>query len=116
MEHIPNIILLEHMEEIEHTPSVKTPETLDAKTEKKIKQSRASVLRESGEKKATAKDVDVLGYYGTYNGCVALRLTDSYSAYARAGSYVVIKGANIIVKYYSSNNIVIWKENNQKAD
>ena len=58
----------------DYVPQPKTPETLSKQTEKSIKQTELDKYnngREPGsEYYGTLDQVYILGYYGTYNGCV----------------------------------------------
>ena len=73
-----------------------------------IKETRAYDLRHRyGEDDATAEDVNVIHYYGTYNGCIALMYTDKYSNYDSAIWDVEIAG--VTFRYYSGNRICIWQ-------
>ncbi|MCL2798337.1 MAG: hypothetical protein FWD58_09850 [Firmicutes bacterium] len=101
--------LNESGELVEYTPIPKNPETLDAETEKQIKQTRVNELRESG-RKVKLKDVYILSYYGTYNGCVALMRAEKGSLFSCAEE--VEKIADVLFWYGSSNHIKIWKKNN----
>lgn len=88
-------------------PAPKVPAELSSETEQAIKETRAYDLRHRyGEDGATAEDVDVLHYYGTYNGGVAVMYTDKYSGYDSAISEVEIAG--VTFRYYSGNRAYIW--------
>ena len=88
-------------------PASKVPAELSSETEQAIKETRAYDLRHRyGEDGATAEDVDVLHYYGTYNGGVAVMYTDKYSGYDSAISEVEIAG--VTFRYYSGNRAYIW--------
>lgn len=57
----------------------KNPETISKKNERLIKKTYLrDVLKEP---RLSIKKVHIYEYYGTYNGCIALRITDSYNCY-----------------------------------
>ena len=89
-------------------PSPKEPAELSVETKQAIKETRAYDLwHEYSEDDATAEDVNIIHYYGTYNGCIALMYTDKYSNYDSAIWDVEIAG--ITFRYYSGNRICIWQ-------
>lgn len=89
-------------------PSPKEPAELSVETKQAIKETRAYDLRhEYSEDGATAEDVNIIHYYGTYNGCIALMYTDKYSNYDSAIWDVEIAG--VTFRYYSGNRICIWQ-------
>lgn len=93
-------------------PMPKTPEVLSNKTEKAIKETRAYNLRTQNPnpiKKAEAKDITILKYYGTYNNCVALIMDDIHHDYSSAEREVTIDG--VLFHYNDGNSIIIWQQN-----
>ena len=67
------------LEDTDFVPKPKNPESIDKKTERLIKK---TYLRDILKKpKLSIKKVHIYGYYGTYNGYIALRITDSYNCY-----------------------------------
>ncbi len=92
-------------------PMPKTPESLSDKTEKAIKETRAYDLRNQDTnpiKKAKAKDVTILKYYGTYNNCVAVMITDYYHSYDLMEWDIEIE--DVLFHYSNGNRIIIWNE------
>lgn len=60
-------------------PKLKNPESISKKNERLIKKTYLrDVLKEP---RLSIKKVHIYEYYGTYNGCIALRITDSYNRY-----------------------------------
>ena len=95
------------------TPAEKAP--LSVITQKAIKQSHAQSLRETLRPDGTplipdasAEHVTISGYYGTYNGGVAVMIEDDYSSYDCAMWMVAVEGVNIY--YNDGNRIKIWKQ------
>ena len=89
------------------------PEVLGTKIEKAIKETRATDLRAETfsdgvpkQPNATADDVVVLRYYGEYNYCFAVMLSDSYYDYTGAERSVDVAG--VIFNYNNGNSILIW--------
>lgn len=67
------------VESNDFVPKPKNPESIDKKTERLIKKTYLrDILEEPG---LSIKGVHIYEYYGTYNGCIALRITDSYNRY-----------------------------------
>lgn len=84
-------------------------------TKTAIKESHAKRLRESKYPDgrlvavgATAENVHIYGYYGTYNGSVAVMIEDDYTSFDTAMWMVEVEGVNIY--YNSGNRITIWKQ------
>ena len=92
-------------------PIPKTPEVLSEKTEKAIKETRAYDARNQSQlphKDATPDKVNVKHYYGTYNNCVAVMITDMYAAYDASLWKITVEG--VLFCYADGNRILIWKE------
>ena len=89
------------------TPVPKTPKRLSKKTEKSIKQTYLN-LNYDGKDYAGLSDVSIDGYYGTYNGNVAVKVSDNYSNFAKRGWTESFYGVSIC--YSDSNRIYIWKK------
>ena len=88
---------------------------LSEATKTAIKESRAKNLRETMRPDgrpvaadAIAENVYIDGYYGTYNGAVAVMIEDDYGAFDAAMWMVEVEGVNIY--YNSGNRITIWKQ------
>ncbi|MCM1306401.1 MAG: hypothetical protein NC037_02550 [Bacteroides sp.] len=90
-------------------PTPKNPETLSPETELAIKEDRAENLHESGTEEAVADGVKITNYFGTYDGLVAVFVYDNYSGYSTALTQKQIGGVSF--KYYDSNQILVWKSN-----
>ena len=107
----------------DYAPIPKTPEVLSKETEKAIKESRAAFYRTltfpDGKKiypKARARGFTVAQYYGTYNDCVAIRITENYSDKLFDDPAEVIREFYAIadVIFFSSGKgigITVWKVN-----
>ena len=83
--------------------------TLSAEVERAIEETVAYNLRNLNPNPitdATAKDVRISKYYGTYNNCVAVMIS---AAATQALWDDVIAG--VIFHYNNGNSIVIWKQN-----
>lgn len=55
---------------------------------------------------ATVDDIMIIGYFGTYNKCVAVRLNDSFTDYPDVVREVIVAGVTFV---YSGASIIIWK-------
>lgn len=95
------------------TPAEKV--ALSEETQSAIKWTRVRALR--GRKRpdgtylqpdATVEHVRIYGYYGTYNGNVAVMIEDDYSSYDCAMWMIEVEGVNIY--YNSGNRITVWKQ------
>lgn len=86
------------------------PEPLSVDIENLIKEAWVLKLqtRTSGTKypDATTNDVTISGYYGKYNNCYAVMLTDVYTSYTAALRNVEIDG--VVFNYRDGNSILIW--------
>lgn len=96
-------------------PTPKNPESLNDETEQAIKETHMVILRTQTHLDGTpmfpyAKlaDITVLGYYGTYTGAIAIKISDSYSDYP-----AVVKGLEVagVTLTYSGAVVTIWKAN-----
>jgi len=84
-------------------PILKDPDILSAEIGLTIKEARANDLRTritSPILEATADGITIVGYYGIYNGCVAVRLDDAYTVYPAIVGVMDVRGT-----------LLIWKEN-----
>ena len=67
------------VESSDFVPKPKNPESISKRNERLIKKTYLrDVLKEP---RLSIKKVHIYEYYGTYNGCIALRITDSYNCY-----------------------------------
>ena len=67
------------VESNDFVPKPKNPESISKKNEKLIK--KTYLRDELKEPRLSTKKVHIYEYYGTYNGCIALRITNSYNCY-----------------------------------
>ena len=67
------------VESSDFVPKPKNPESISKKNERLIK--KAYLRDELKEPRLSTEKVHIYEYYGTYNGCIALRITDSYNRY-----------------------------------
>lgn len=87
-------------------------DTLSEKNKKSIKETEADNLRNRNPNpisEATAEDITIDKYYGTYNGCVAVMISDAFSGVP--GALWDDEVAGVIFNYFNGNSIVIWKQN-----
>ena len=89
-----------------YTPLPKTPKVLSKKTENSIKQTHLN-RHYQGEDYAELSGVRIDMYYGTYNGCVAVFISDEYSG--TTGAEWVEEVAGISISYNSGKRIDIWR-------
>ena len=97
------------------TPIPKNPETLSEETVNAIKETEAYSLRNSllhSEPTATADDIDIDGYYGTYNDFVAIKLTNAFVGYPAVETEEIICGIKFVLGY--PNSIIVWKRVDNK--
>ena len=67
------------LESSDFVPKSKDPQSISNKNERL---SKKTYLRDKlKEPRLSIKKVHIYEYYGTYNGCIALRITDSYNCY-----------------------------------
>lgn len=84
-------------------------DNLNSITEKSIRRDWLINNCHLGEEKGDIDKVTLEGYFGTYNGCIAVYITDEYNDYAASEDIETIGGVDF---YYSSGNrIWIWKTN-----
>ncbi len=86
--------------------------TLNTELEEAIKETRAKNLRNRSKnpiRDAKAKDVSILKYYGNYNNCLAVMISDIYHDYTNAIETITIAGVEFI--YGNGNKIIIWRYN-----
>ena len=94
----------------EFVPKSKDPKSISKKNERLIKKTYLrDVLKEP---RLSIKKVHIYEYYGTYNGCIALRIIDSYNCY----DYIIheeyiIDGVSFYIFYVAS--ISIYAPNNK---
>jgi len=109
------LLTVEDLESIASYNASKSSKTLNTDIEMDIKESYAYVLRTQTNLDGTlmfpdaiADEVKIKGYYGTYNGNVAVKIIDSYTEYPAVMKEKVV--ADVSFKY-SGACVVIWKEN-----
>lgn len=97
------------------TPIPKDPEILDEETLLKLKNDGLILLLDQKDKDgkqkypcATINDISVIGYYGTYNGVIAVKIKDDFIGFAGVVQSTVIAGVEFT---YSGILPVLWKEN-----
>ncbi len=96
-------------------PIPKNPENLSGESEIAIKKTYLANLlaqtNSSGKKlypRAKMDDINILGYYGTYNDLIAVKISDEYSGFADVVVELTIAGVTFT---YSGACVVIWKSN-----
>ncbi len=89
----------------------KTPESLSKDTIKKIKQTYYDKVSD-GKSGATVDDVNIAGYYGTYNGCVIVEI--NASCVSGIGGDPIYYPEYMIgdVIFHSYTPLEVWKETN----
>lgn len=86
----------------------KEPDTLSVETSNKICQLffKTHVKPNiSKHDKLTIDDVEIIYYYGTYNGAVVIRMKDNFGTFGVIRKIVV---AGITFEYNSGNDILVW--------
>ncbi|MCL2140420.1 MAG: hypothetical protein FWH42_01900 [Dehalococcoidia bacterium] len=84
---------------------------LSVDTQLSIKEACAESLRNrttSPITEATADDITIEYYFGTYNNCVAVIVSNAFTLYSDALWDDVIAG--VVFHYYNGNSIIIWKQ------
>ena len=97
------------------TPTPKNPETLSEETINAIKETSAYSLRNDllhSEPTATKDDINIDGYYGTYNDFVAIKLTNAFVNYLAVETEEIICGIKFVFGY--PNSIIVWKRVDNK--
>ena len=61
----------------------------------------------------TLDQVYILGYYGTYNGCVAVKMDAAHYQYDQAIAVINIAGVNFY--YNNGNRLKIWRATEDEA-
>ena len=97
-------------------PKPKSPVTLSVETESAIKKSAvasySSQKNDNGESmypNVTTSDFTIIKYCGTYNGSIAIMLSELFDGYTPAVmARVVVAGVTFV--YSSGNRIIIWKQ------
>jgi hypothetical protein len=88
---------------------------LDLEIEQAVKETAAEVIRtrlSNPFREAIAGDVSIVGYYGTYNDCVAVLLHDTFTDYPCVIWEESIAGVTFV---YSGANILIWNDNKKQT-
>lgn len=102
------LITQDDLESIANYYKSENQEELDEEIANAIKETRAYCLRtlsSSSIKNAKADDVTILGYYGTYNNCFAVKIDDDFAVYTTALREVTLAG--IVFRYSNGNSIII---------
>ena len=86
-------------------PRPKSPEALDKMTDRSIKQTYIKSFL--SKENAGTGGVHIDGYYGSYNGCYPLMMSDNYSG--TTGAIVMRTVGGVTFYYNSGNEIKIWK-------
>ncbi|MFA7030603.1 MAG: hypothetical protein WC179_10030, partial [Candidatus Cloacimonadaceae bacterium] len=89
-------------------PKPKEPETLSVETLNNIRQVFFKTYVEPMVDDfdiVTVDDVEVLIYYGTYNGVVVVRMKDNFGSPGVIRKIVI---AGITFEYSSGNDILVW--------
>lgn len=74
-----------------------------------IKQAYLEMKKETGYPDyITASEVYIEEYCGTYNGCVAVMLSDNEAVYTQAVWDVTVAG--VTIRYSNGNQIYAWKD------
>ena len=92
-------------------PTPKEPETLNTETTKKIRHIFFETYVEQKVDEfdiVTIDDVEILLYYGTYNGVVVVRMKDNFGSVGVIREIVI---AGITFEYSSGNDILVWIDN-----
>lgn len=91
-------------------PAPLSPVYLSDELENNIKMTAVYGLHtraENSKPEATIDDVTIIGYYGTYNDYIAVRLNDNFSDYPDVVYEMEIDGVTFI---YSGANVTIWHQ------
>ena len=92
------------------TPKPKTPETLDAKTEKAMRHFHFSQSIDKREHPfATAKGVYISNYWGVYEDCVVVGTQDNYRQVDILYLEECIVGGVVFIKFAPSE-MKVWRE------
>lgn len=92
-------------------PTPKEPENLSAETTKTI---RHIYFKTYVEQRVddfdilNIDDVEILVYYGTYNGAVVVRMKDNFGFIGLIREVII---AGITFEYSSDNDILVWIDN-----
>lgn len=113
VEDLQNIAYYQNGEnnETDFVPLPKDPAHLSDETIKDIKQTHLVALHTRASArcpKAKIDDIAVLEYYGTYNGAVAVKVSDIYSNYPAIVKELEVSGVKFI---YSGPVVRIWQAN-----
>ena len=94
----------------EYMPRPKNPEVLSPETEEKIKQTYVKEII-NGEIDMSFDSIYIDKYYGTYDGCVAVMMHDTYKCSSFNDMIWEVYVADVLITYMSGNRIKIWKKN-----
>ena len=98
----------EELNDENYTSTPKNPAVLSKEVENNIKQKYRFDFEIP---KNSIGLISIWSYFGTYNDCIAIGITDSYYAY----DYVIIAEyaiAGVVFKNFHTASIRIWSENN----
>ena len=96
-----------------------SPEELSVKTEKAIKQTHFNLHWKDRDLDELEKliggklEITIEKYYGTYKGCVAVMVTDTYSGYAGEVWYEEVDKIKLC---YGGNSVSIWVSDKDKRE
>lgn len=103
------LLTVDDLESIAYYRSTEYPESLSAEVKQVIKETKADIIRTRASNpiiEAQASDISIIGYYGTYNDCIAIVLNDSFTDYPDVMREETIAGVTFD---YSGARISIWK-------
>ena len=89
----------------------KPSDILSAELKAEIKETAAENLRTNSTNpipEATAADITIIKYYGTYNNCIAVMISNIYTESSAALRDVEVAG--IMFNYFNGNSITVWKQ------
>ena len=101
------LLTIEDLQSIASFPN-SDPEQLNTEVAINIKEAWAKTIRTRDINpilEATVDDIMIIGYFGTYNECVAVRLNDSFTDYPDVVREVIVAGVTFV---YSGASIIIW--------
>ena len=110
--HLEQYSFLKGETEEDYSPLPKIPEELSEVRQAAIKQAHTDYHYKNGDLDRIEKflgeklTVSILGYYGTYNGCIAVMTTDNFTGYT--GALWTETVANVNILYNDGNRIMVW--------
>lgn len=101
-----------------HNNGLEHSDSLEENTKIKIKNTRLLELKNSNvsidEKVPVIDDVNIVKYYGMYNDCYVIMITDNFTDFLEVLCNDNI--ANVEFNYSNSNKILVWSEKNMNND